>query len=124
MDNLSTGEVLADVSLADRYDLSKSLVLLNGAQAVARLLLMQKERDRRAGFNTGGFISGYRGSPVGGLDLQFIKLKTLFDAAVLGCAGVVGVAEDIAGAVDAGPLAVPDAEHAVVLAFAAQLGLL
>ena len=45
-------------------------------------------------------------------------------AAVLGGAGVVGVAEHVAGAVDAGALAVPDAEHAVVLAFAAQLGLL
>ena len=81
MDTLGNPEALADVSLADRYDLSKTLVLLNGAQAVARLLLMQKERDRRAGLNTGGFISGYRGSPVGGLDLQFIKLKKLFAAA-------------------------------------------
>jgi indolepyruvate ferredoxin oxidoreductase len=81
MDTLGNPEALADVSLADRYDLSKTLVLLNGAQAVARLLLMQKERDRRAGLNTGGFISGYRGSPVGGLDLQFVKLKKLFSAA-------------------------------------------
>ena len=46
------------------------------------------------------------------------------DAAMLGRAGVIGVAEDVAGAVDARALAVPDAEHAVVLAFAAQLGLL
>ena len=45
-------------------------------------------------------------------------------AAVLGGAGVVGVAEHVAGAVDAGALAVPDAEHAVVLAFAPQLRLL
>ena len=46
------------------------------------------------------------------------------DAAVLGAAGVVGVAEDVAGAVDARTLAVPDAEHAVVLAVAAKLRLL
>ena len=65
---------LSDISLGDRFDLTKSPVLLNGAQAVARLLLAQKERDRRAGLNTGGFISGYRGSPVGGLDLQFTRL--------------------------------------------------
>ena len=45
-------------------------------------------------------------------------------AAVLGGAGEIGVAEHVAGAVDAGALAVPEAEHAVVLAFAAQLGLL
>ena len=71
---------LADISLGDRFDLSKSPVLLNGAQAVARLLLAQKERDRRAGLNTAGFVTGYRGSPVGGLDLQFTRLGKLFKA--------------------------------------------
>jgi indolepyruvate ferredoxin oxidoreductase len=71
---------LADIALTDRFDLAKSPVLLNGAQAVARLLLAQKERDRRAGLNTGGFVTGYRGSPVGGLDLQFTRLATLFKA--------------------------------------------
>ncbi|HLH10262.1 MAG TPA: hypothetical protein VKV77_00085, partial [Methylovirgula sp.] len=71
---------LADVTLADRFDLSKSPVLLTGAQAVARLLLMQKARDRRAGLNTAGFVTGYRGSPLGGLDLQFSKLKKEFAA--------------------------------------------
>src|ERR1700685_1276584 len=71
---------LAEVRLADRFDLSKKSVLLTGAQAVARLLIAQKERERRAGFNIGGFISGYRGSPVGGLDLQFARLKDLFEA--------------------------------------------
>ena len=71
---------LAAVALSDRFDLTKSPVLLNGAQAVARLLLAQKERDRRAGLNTGGFVTGYRGSPVGGLDLQFARLAELFKA--------------------------------------------
>jgi indolepyruvate ferredoxin oxidoreductase len=69
---------LAPVDLSDRFDLAKTSVMLNGAQAIARLLLMQKERDRRAGHNTGGFVSGYRGSPVGGLDLQFVRLAKLF----------------------------------------------
>ena len=46
------------------------------------------------------------------------------DAAMLGCAGEIGVAEGIAGAIDAGALAVPHAEHAIELAFAAQFGLL
>jgi indolepyruvate ferredoxin oxidoreductase len=69
-----------EIALADRYDLTKTSVLLTGAQAVARLLISQKERDRRAGLNTGGFVSGYRGSPVGGLDLQFARLKDLFKA--------------------------------------------
>ena len=71
---------LADITLADRFDLEKSPVLLNGAQAVARLLLSQKERDRRAGLNTAGLVTGYRGSPLGGLDLQFARLKKEFKA--------------------------------------------
>jgi indolepyruvate ferredoxin oxidoreductase len=71
---------LAAVSLDDRFDLTKSRVLLNGAQAVARLLIAQKERDRRAGLNTAGFVSGYRGSPVGGLDQQFVRLAKPFAA--------------------------------------------
>jgi indolepyruvate ferredoxin oxidoreductase len=71
---------LADITLADRFDLEKSPVLLTGAQAVARLLLSQKERDRRAGLNTAGLVTGYRGSPLGGLDLQFTRLKKEFNA--------------------------------------------
>ena len=59
------------VTLADKYDLARKRIFISGSQAIVRLLLMQKERDRRAGLNTAGFISGYRGSPVGGLDQQF-----------------------------------------------------
>ena len=59
----AAAEPLAEATIADRFDLSKSRVLLSGAQAIARLLLSQKARDRRAGLNTGGFVSGYRGSP-------------------------------------------------------------
>ena len=68
------------VSLDDKYDLSKSFVFLNGVQAVLRMLLMQKERDRLAGLDTAGFISGYRGSPLGGLDLQLARLGKLLKA--------------------------------------------
>lgn len=60
---------LQPVRLADRFDLDKEQVFLTGTQAVVRLTLMQKERDRRAGLNTGGYVSGYRGSPIGGLDM-------------------------------------------------------
>ena len=59
---------LHDVALDDKFDLSKERVFLSGAQAIVRMLLMQRERDRRAGLNTAGFVSGYRGSPLGGLD--------------------------------------------------------
>lgn len=58
-----------EVTLNDRFDLFKEHVLLNGTQALVRLMLMQKERDRRAGLETAGLVSGYRGSPVGGVDL-------------------------------------------------------
>ena len=51
------------VSLDDKFDLTKSPVLLNGTQALVRLMLMQKERDRLAGLNTAGVVSGYRRSP-------------------------------------------------------------
>ncbi|WP_343044650.1 indolepyruvate ferredoxin oxidoreductase family protein [Allomesorhizobium camelthorni] len=66
---------LHDVALDDKFDLSKERIFLSGAQAVVRMLLMQRERDRRAGLSTAGFVSGYRGSPLGGLDLQLWKAK-------------------------------------------------
>jgi indolepyruvate ferredoxin oxidoreductase len=70
---------LAHVSLDDKYDLSKRRIFATGYQALVRLTLMQKERDRRAGLNTAGYISGYRGSPLGGLDLQFMRAKPWLD---------------------------------------------
>jgi indolepyruvate ferredoxin oxidoreductase len=66
---------LADVTLHDRFDLAKSPVLLNGTQALVRLMLMQKARDRAAGLNTAGYVTGYRGSPLGGVDQQMNRAK-------------------------------------------------
>jgi indolepyruvate ferredoxin oxidoreductase len=66
---------LRDVSLDDKFDLTKDRVFITGTQAVIRLLLMQQERDRLAGFNTAGFVSGYRGSPLGGLDQNLLRAK-------------------------------------------------
>ena len=43
-------------------------------------MLMQKERDRKAGLNTAGYVSGYRGSPLGGVDLNMARAKKLLDA--------------------------------------------
>ncbi|WP_417604979.1 indolepyruvate ferredoxin oxidoreductase family protein [Primorskyibacter flagellatus] len=62
-----------EITLNDRFDLEKSPVLLNGTQALVRLMLMQKERDRAAGLNTAGFVTGYRGSPLGAVDLQMTR---------------------------------------------------
>ncbi len=64
---------LRDVTLDDKYDLGKSLIFATGYQAIVRLCLMQKELDRRAGLNTAGYVTGYRGSPLGGLDQQFLR---------------------------------------------------
>jgi indolepyruvate ferredoxin oxidoreductase len=64
---------LLPVSLDDKYDLGKSRVFVSGFQALVRLCLMQKERDRRAGLNTAGYVTGYRGSPLGTLDQQFMR---------------------------------------------------
>ncbi|RJE85386.1 indolepyruvate ferredoxin oxidoreductase family protein [Paracoccus onubensis] len=73
-----------EFSLADRFDLSKSQVLLNGTQALVRLMLMQAARDQAAGLNTAGYVTGYRGSPLGGVDLQMMReTKRLREANVL-----------------------------------------
>ena len=61
------------VSLNDRLDLEKRHVLLNGTQALVRLMLMQKVRDTAAGLNTAGYVTGYRGSPLGAVDMQMNK---------------------------------------------------
>ncbi len=70
-----------DISLSDRFDLTKSPVLLNGTQALVRLMLMQKARDRAAGLNTAGYVTGYRGSPLGAVDMQMARAKKELQAA-------------------------------------------
>ncbi|MDU0342791.1 indolepyruvate ferredoxin oxidoreductase family protein [Bosea rubneri] len=74
-------DALRAVALDDKYDLSKQQIFLTGTQAIARMLLVQRERDRRAGLNTAGFVSGYRGSPLGGLDQQLARAGKQLKAA-------------------------------------------
>src|SRR3546814_15034269 len=64
---------LAKVSLDDKYTLEKGRAYMSGTQALVRLPMLQKARDRLAGLNTAGFISGYRGSPRGALDQPLWK---------------------------------------------------
>jgi indolepyruvate ferredoxin oxidoreductase len=59
---------LRAVTLDDKYRLDRGRVYLTGIQALVRLPIMQRQRDAAAGHNTGCFISGYRGSPLGGFD--------------------------------------------------------
>ncbi len=67
-DPLPLRAALREASLDDRYLSRSGRIYLSGIQALVRLPLMQRWRDEAAGLNTAGFISGYRGSPVGGLD--------------------------------------------------------
>ncbi|WP_161865531.1 indolepyruvate ferredoxin oxidoreductase family protein [Pseudomonas yangonensis] len=65
---------LAEIRLDDKYRLATGHLYLTGTQALTRLPMLQKQRDAAYGLNTACFISGYRGSPLGGLD------KSLWDA--------------------------------------------
>jgi len=66
-------------SLDDKYTLFEGRIILSGIQALVRLLLDQHRADLIKGLNTGTLVSGYRGSPVGTLDLNMIKNKKLLD---------------------------------------------
>jgi indolepyruvate ferredoxin oxidoreductase len=59
-----------EASLEDRWDLAGEPVVLTGIQALVRLPLLRRQLDEAQGWNTAGFISGYRGSPLGGYDLE------------------------------------------------------
>ncbi|WP_181701595.1 indolepyruvate ferredoxin oxidoreductase family protein [Chthonobacter albigriseus] len=72
---------LVPISLDDKYDLTRDRIFVSGAQAVVRLCLMQRDLDRRAGLRTAGYVSGYPGSPLGGIDGQFNRAKSVLDAA-------------------------------------------
>src|SRR5512147_2654200 len=72
---------LRQVSLDDKYTVESGRVFLTGIQALARLPMLQRERDLAAGLNTGGFVSGYRGSPLGGLDQALWAAKPFLQRA-------------------------------------------
>jgi indolepyruvate ferredoxin oxidoreductase len=70
---------LRAVTLDDKYALERGRVFLNGVQALVRLPMLQRRRDLAAGLNTAGFVSGYRGSPLGGLDQALFRAKKFLD---------------------------------------------
>lgn len=69
----------AAVSLDDKYRLDTTKAYMTGIEALVRLPMLQHQRDLAAGLNTAGFISGYRGSPLGGLDQSLQKAKPYLD---------------------------------------------
>lgn len=69
---------LKDVSLNDKFELEGGQVYMSGLQALARIPIVQRRRDMAAGLNTGGFISGYRGSPLGSLDQELRRASKYF----------------------------------------------
>ncbi|MBL8349416.1 MAG: indolepyruvate ferredoxin oxidoreductase family protein [Burkholderiaceae bacterium] len=64
----SIRKALESVTLDDKYTLPEGRAFMSGIQALVRLPMLQRQRDAAAGLNTAGFISGYRGSPLGGYD--------------------------------------------------------
>ncbi|HVI59601.1 MAG TPA: indolepyruvate ferredoxin oxidoreductase family protein [Luteimonas sp.] len=90
---LTRGVVDPDYTLEDKFTRTRGRIYLSGVQALVRLPLMQRLRDQAAGLNTGGFVSGYRGSPLGGFDLELWRAKKHLEAA--GVKFTPGLNEDL-----------------------------
>ena len=71
---------LRNVSLEDKYTLDTGRIFITGTQALVRMPMMQHLRDRAAGRNTACYISGYRGSPLGGYDQQLWNAAKFLEA--------------------------------------------
>ncbi|MBV1901141.1 MAG: hypothetical protein KUG56_05655, partial [Kordiimonadaceae bacterium] len=74
------GQIDLSYELDHRYNTGEGRVFLTGTQALVRIMLMQAEMDKRDGLNTAGFVSGYRGSPLGGVDLEMWRASKMLDA--------------------------------------------
>ncbi|MGN7839816.1 indolepyruvate ferredoxin oxidoreductase family protein [Stenotrophomonas sp. 22385] len=79
--NLPAGPLDDSYTLDHKYTRTDGRIYLSGVQALVRLPLMQQLRDQAAGLDTAGFISGYRGSPLGGFDLELWRARQHLDAA-------------------------------------------
>ena len=72
---------LINVSLDDKYTIEHGRLFMNGTQALVRLMLMQHAKDKARGLKTAGYVSGYRGSPLGKLDQEFGRAAKYLAAA-------------------------------------------
>jgi len=70
---------MKDVKLTDKFTINQGRILISGTQALAKLPTLQKQLDEKADLNTAGFISGYRGSPIGGFDALLYQSQALLD---------------------------------------------
>ena len=77
---LKADDRLATTSLDDKYTHDSGRAFITGTQAIIRLPMLQRQRDVQGGLNTAGFISGYRGSPLGSVDMAAVKAKKYLDA--------------------------------------------
>src|SRR5437660_12502445 len=91
---------LMEVGLDDKYRLDAKRIFLSGTQALVRLPMLQRERERLQNLNTAGFISGYRGSPLGMYDHALWRAKSFLQAQDI--AFVPGLDEDLAAPPDWG----------------------
>ena len=73
--------ILESYKLSDRYMRTEGRVFLTGTQAIVRIVLDQARRDRANGLDTRGYVSGYRGSPVGGIDMEILQHKAIVSEA-------------------------------------------
>jgi indolepyruvate ferredoxin oxidoreductase len=90
---LTRGVVDPDYTLDHKYSRESGRIYLSGVQALVRLPLMQKLRDAAAGLHTAGFVSGYRGSPLGGFDLELWRARKHLESA--GVKFTPGLNEDL-----------------------------
>ena len=77
---LESGLPAQDITLDDKWTLERGRAFMTGTQALVRLPMLQRERDLKAGLNTAGYITGYRGSPVTSIDMTSMKAKKYLDA--------------------------------------------
>ena len=82
------------VSLDDKYSLDESRQLLTGTQAIVRLTLVQRARDVRAGLNTAGYVTGYRGSPIASLEAAMLRARGILEQSHIKF--MAGLNEDLA----------------------------
>jgi indolepyruvate ferredoxin oxidoreductase len=106
------------VSLDDVYATSDGRALMSGIQAIVRMVLEQRRLDRARGFDTAAFVSGYEGSPLGGLDLEFERAQSRLDDE--GVVFAPGLNEELAATAVAGTQLlgdVPNHDHDGVVGF-------